>query len=142
MNEIKYIKRLPTTDEYINLMLHVNWGTISYEATEMSLRNSIFSICAETDNVLIGMGRIIGDGCLCFYIQDIMVYSDYRKMGIASRIMEYIMEYISENAEKNSMIGLMAVKGLEPFYEKYGFTARPFNKYGAGMVQFWQREIK
>ena len=142
MNKIKYIERLPTVNEYISLRKHVNWGTISHTSTEKSLKNSIYSICVEINDKLIGMGRVIGDGCLCFYIQDIIVHSNYRKIGIATKIMKYIMDYISNTAEENSMIGLMAVKGLEPFYQKFGFFIRPFKQYGAGMVQFWKKEIK
>jgi len=34
----------------------------------------------------------------------------------------------------NCTIGLMAAKGQDSFYAQFGFTARPSNVYGAGMI--------
>jgi hypothetical protein len=30
--------------------------------------------------------------------------------------------------------------GKEAFYERYGFTIRPTDKFGAGMTMIWQQE--
>lgn len=34
------------------------------------------------------------------------------------------------------MVNLMAAKGKEPFYKKFGFIERPNDKHGAGMIQY------
>jgi hypothetical protein len=54
--------------------------------------------------------------------------------------MNKIMEYIRLHASENTVIGLMAAKGKEPFYERYGFTVRPNDKLGSGMTMFWKTE--
>ena len=136
MENLKYIKRLPTAQEYIALRNHANWGEISKQTAEHSLKNSLFSVCAEYNNKIIGMGRVIGDGYLYFYVQDIVVYEKYRRQGVASKIMEIIMDYIVSKAEKGSVVGLMSAKGVEGFYKKFGFFERPDEKFGAGMMKF------
>jgi predicted N-acetyltransferase YhbS len=39
----------------------------------------------------------------------------------------------SSNRCKNSVIGLMATKGKETFYDKFGFKNRPSEKFENGM---------
>ena len=95
MNNIKYIKRLPTVKEFIILRKYVGWGNISESSTEKTLKNSLFSVCVEDNNEIIGMGRVIGDDYLYFYIQDIIVHENYRRQGIATKIMEIIMAHFS-----------------------------------------------
>ena len=48
--------------------------------------------------------------------------------------MNSIMLYLEENAPENSYITLMAAKGKEEFYEKFGFFKRPTEKFGCGMM--------
>ena len=38
--------------------------------------------------------------------------------------MNEVMVYIKANAKSGAFIGLMAAKGLEAFYERFGFKAR------------------
>ena len=52
-------------------------------------------------------------------------------------MMDRVMDYIRTHASHNTIIGLMAAYGKEPFYEKYGFTRRPTERFGAGMTMFW-----
>jgi hypothetical protein len=54
--------------------------------------------------------------------------------------MNRVMKFINENAAVGAVVGLMAAKGKESFYEKYGFCKRPDENFGAGMIQFWKRQ--
>jgi GNAT superfamily N-acetyltransferase len=85
---------------------------------------------------IIGCGRVVGDGGVYFYVQDVMVLPAYQRQGLGRRIMDAIMAYISAHAGSNSFIGLMAANGVAPFYYRYGFTERPPNR--PGMFRMWQ----
>ena len=87
--------------------------------------NSVYSVVAEYKNELIAFARVVGDGGLCFYIQEIIVHPNHRRKGIASKFMDYIFEYLRRTATKRSYIGVFSGKGLEEFYERYGFWKRP-----------------
>lgn len=65
------------------------------------------------------MGRIVGDGAIYFYIQDIVVHPDYHNKGIGSEIMNRLVEYLNTNAPDKAFVGLFASQGKESFYEKY-----------------------
>lgn len=136
MNE-EYIlvERSPTIEEYQKLREAVEWGNVDPEATEIGLQNSLFSVCVIFKNEVIGCGRVIGDGGIYFYIQDIIVLPEFQGKGIGKRIMNAVMNYLKEHAHLNAFIGLMAAKGVSKFYEKYGFTERPPDR--PGMFKIW-----
>jgi GNAT superfamily N-acetyltransferase len=88
------------------------------------------------DRKAIGIGRIIGDSGLYYYIQDIMVDPVYQSKGIGRKIMSILMEYVEQNAKPGAFIALMAAKGLETYYKKFGFQPRPAE--GPGMYYIKQ----
>lgn len=113
---------LPILDEYISLCSSVGWKDfMNFEVAETSIRNSVFCVIVKENHNVIGMGRIVGDGAIYFYIQDIVVHPNYQGKGIGKEIMQELMEYLEENAPDKAFIGLFASEGKNEFYEKYDF---------------------
>jgi len=133
MDKVTIKFRQPTVNEYSYLRELVGWGVPVKEATEVSIEQSLFSVCLEREGEIIGLGRIVGDGGLYFYVQDIIVKPEYRGLGYSRIIMDEVMKFIKVNAKKGSFVGLFAAKGTEGLYEKYGFVIRPNEIFGAGM---------
>lgn len=138
--EFEYKKALPTANEYNLLRENVGWGIMPVNIVEKSLEKTIYGVSVYSENKIIGSGRIVGDDGLCYYIQDVMFIKDFQKRGIGSKIVKMLMDFLEENAPINSYVGLMASKGLEKFYSKYGFIERPNEYFGCGMTQFWGRK--
>jgi len=134
--DLIFKEQLPKAIEYNYLRQKVGWGEYGIEVIEKALPNSLYSVCVFDDDQIIGMGRVIGDHGLCFYIQDIIVLPDYQGKSIGKNIMIRVMQYIELNSSNNSIIGLMSAFGKEEFYEKFGFTKRPNEKLGCGMTLF------
>jgi ribosomal protein S18 acetylase RimI-like enzyme len=134
------IEKLPGPEEFIQLRQLVGWGIPGRDVIVKALPNSLYCICAVTDAEIIGMARIIGDGGLAYYIQDVIIKPKYQRQGIGTELMNKIMEYIHLHASDNAVIGLMAAKGKEPFYKRYGFTIRPDDNLGSGMTIFWKTD--
>ena len=76
------------------------------------------------------MGRVIGDGAIYFYIQDVIVLPEFQKFGLGKLIMNQIEAYLNKNAPHNAFIGLMAADGVQKFYEKFGYRQRPGGRPG------------
>ncbi|MDC7224535.1 MAG: GNAT family N-acetyltransferase [Spirochaetales bacterium] len=131
--EVEYIERLPTAEEYIFLRQSVGWGSYEKNVLEESLPRSLYGVCCFRGDEIIGMGRVVGDLGLCFYVQDIIVVPPHQKEGYGTNIMNHIMNFISAHRCENSVVALMAAKGKEPFYGKFGFENRPSEKFGNGM---------
>ncbi|MGD6830595.1 GNAT family N-acetyltransferase [Sutcliffiella halmapala] len=126
----------PTLDEYIYLCSSVGWKEyMNFDVAEISLRNSLFSVVVKNKNEIIGMGRIVGDGAIYFYVQDIVVHPDYQGYGIGKAIMDGLTTYIDEHAPAKAFIGLFAADGKEDFYEKYDFKNYAPNMTGMFKVK-------
>ena len=133
MNEPRIINRIPSVEEYHFFREHVGWGSPDPEASAISLSNALFTVCLEKEGKLIGIGRIVGDGGLFFYIQDLIVLNDHRKNGCGDLIMRALLEYLNQTVKKGAFVGLFSAKNVEGLYEKYGFIERPTDRFGAGM---------
>jgi len=135
MFEVKIIERIPSVAEFISLRTAVGWRIPGHAAAEKGINNSLFMVCAELREEVVGCGRIIGDGGFVYYIQDIIVLPKYQGKGIGAKIMDRIVDYLKKQCVEGTIICLMAAKGKENFYKKYGFIERPNDKYGAGMIK-------
>lgn len=133
---LKIERRNPRPVEYARLRNAAGWPEIDLEKIEDGLDKSLFSACITYKGKTVACGRVVGDGLIYFYLQDILVDPEFRDKGLGSMVMDVIMAYIKNNATKNSMIGLMAAEGKGAFYEKYGFKARPDN--APGMSFYWK----
>ena len=131
------IKHLaPTAADYIALRATVDWGTLDLQQAQVSLTNSLYHVSAWDGPDLVGMGRVIGDGALFFYIQDLVVLPEYQGLGLGHRLMLEIEEYLSRTVTPGATIGLFAARGKEAFYSRYGYLTRSGDPLGAGMCKF------
>ncbi|MCD4817078.1 MAG: GNAT family N-acetyltransferase [Candidatus Cloacimonetes bacterium] len=124
----------PTPIEYDNIRNTTGWDKLDLATIEKGLKKSLFSVCLYDINKLIGFGRIVGDGSMYFYIQDIIVIPEYQRKGFGRIIMNEVIQYLDDNANHNSFIGLMVAEGVEKFYHKFGFKTRPTSKPGMYLV--------
>ena len=138
MNSDKYSITLesPTVEEFLNLRNKIGWGELDTNLAKTSLNNSLFHVIVREKSTLIGMGRVVGDGAMYFYIQDVIVDPRYQNTGVGSALMEQIENYLLVAAKKGSTIGLLAAKGKEAFYARYSYIMRPNNSLGNGMCRF------
>jgi len=131
--EVDYKIGIMKSEDYHNLRVAVGWSSYNLSEIENGLKNTLYTVVGYSSNRAIAMGRVIGDGKLVFYIQDVIVIPEYQRKGIGNRIMKMILEYIEENSVNNSIIGLMSANGKEAFYESFGFIKRPNDRMGCGM---------
>lgn len=125
-----------TAKDYIELREKVDFQRYEELDVEVALKNTLYSVIAKEGQRVVGIGRVVGDGRIVFFVKDIVVDLEYQHRGIGKIIMENIMDYIKKNGCQNAYVGLMAVKDRESFYEQFGFLVRQENGYGSGMIQF------
>ena len=126
--------RSPNVSEYMRLRNLVGWWEIDENATGKALENSLFSVVAIEHGTVIGFGRIIGDEGLYFYIQDLIVHPEFQAKGLGKLLMKELMSYITADTKTGAFVGLMAAKGLEKYYEQFGFKARDKDAPGMYLV--------
>lgn len=106
------------------------------EDVKIALQGQLFSVVAYDDDKPVGIGRIIGDGRIAFFIKDVAVLPEYRNRGVGSRIMRELIDYARAFGCHNAYLGLMSSVGSEHFYRKLGFIERPTDTLGNGFVMY------
>lgn len=126
MNELhfKLIDNQLTAEDFIRLKVATGFMDRPIAQVEKALANDLFDVSVLHDGKVIGMDRLVGDGAMYWYLQEIIVLPEYQGQGLGRRIVNRLLEYIKETALPGTKIevGLTSVKGKEPFYEKLGFT--------------------
>lgn len=127
-----------TVSDYQELRASVGWKRLSEKQAETALKRSLFTVCAYDGLRPVGMGRIVGDGVVIDYIQDLVVRQDVQSRGIGRQIIERLIRYVKETKLEDTeiMLCLMCAKGREEFYKKFNFVARPTQMLGPGMIQY------
>ena len=133
--EYTLIERAPSVQDYQRLRDAVNWGNVDPRATQRGLDHALYSVSVLRGEKVVGCGRVIGDGGIYFYVQDIIVLPDHQGRGLGRRIMDAVMRFLEANASPNAFVALMAAKGVSRFYERYGFRERPAD--APGMYRTW-----
>lgn len=136
MIEIK--ENVLALDTYLYLRREVGWKRLSDRQAQTAIDHCLYNVVAYEDGQPIGMGRVIGDGAVVCYIQDLVILPDYQGRGIGHMIIEKLIAYVESITEDGTemMLCLMCAKGREGFYKKHDFMARPTQNLGPGMIQY------
>lgn len=126
----------PILNDFIELRALAGWENPCADLVKRSLDKSLFWATIYFDKQLVAVGRVVGDGEMYFYIQDVLVHPEHQGKGHGKRIMVSINSYLDSACKPGSTIGLLAAKGKEGFYEKFGYLERDGNVLGLGMCRF------
>ncbi len=76
-------------------------------------------VARSLDGKIVGMARVISDGCSDAYIQDVVVLESYRGRGVGRELVRRLTQFCI--GRKISWIGLIAEPGTQGLYEDLGF---------------------
>ena len=134
VENLEYLEIQLTYETYYKLRQSVGWNNFLEEQTRVALNNSCYSLVVLDKGIFVGMARIIGDG-LYYTIVDVVVSPEYQGRGIGRSLVEGLLKYIDNKTPLGGRVSiqLIAVKGKEEFYEKFGFKLIPNENSGSGM---------
>ncbi|MFD1425642.1 ribosomal protein S18 acetylase RimI-like enzyme [Kroppenstedtia sanguinis] len=112
---------LPPVDDYVRLRKIAGLSERSREAATIGLKNSLFSVCVYSEDQLIGMGRLVGDGGCNFEVVDVAVDPEFQGRGIGQEMMKAITEYLDHHAPDSAYVSLIADVPADRLYKKFGF---------------------
>ena len=116
---IRYEEHVPRPQEYCEMRVKAGLSPKSLKAAEIGLPNSLYGVSIRDDELLIAMGRVVGDGACNFEIVDVAVDPSYQGKGLGRKVMEYIDGYLSSAAIEGSYVSMIADEPV--FYEKLGY---------------------
>lgn len=118
----RLVPRTPTAAEYRALCTAVGWQEVmNLAAADAALRHGLHAVVVERDGRAIGMGRVVGDGAIYFYVQDVAVEPAHQGRGVGQRIVAALVDWVRAHAPDRAFLGVFAVAGTEAFYGRHGF---------------------
>lgn len=122
---------VPTVEEYCAMRLKAGLSPRSVKTASIALPNSLYAISIRYNNILVAMGRVVGDGACNFEVVDIAVDPHYQGQGLGRQIMKYIDDYLAFATFEDSYVSMIADK--PEFYEKLGY--QPVAPKSQGMTK-------
>lgn len=108
-------------NEIVALYRVAGWWREGYESSSIPLLikgSFIFAVAIDLGKA-VGMGRVISDGISDGYIQDVVVFREYRKKGVGKKIVLALLDECKKRGL--GWIGLIAEPNSEQFYLPLGF---------------------
>ena len=120
---ITVIERMPSVDEYEELVKAVGWKSRDRASTESILKAPLWTAVAEDSNTqkTVGCVLLLGDGASFYYVKDMMVHPDYQAKRIGTALMQRLNQWLEANAAPSALVGLYTGETLAPFYRQFGF---------------------
>ena len=86
------------------------------DVIEKSIENSIcFGVYCNDE--LVGFARCVTDYSTVYWLADVIVDDDYRKLGIGKALVEAVINH----DELKGCFGILATRDAHGLYEQYGF---------------------
>jgi GNAT superfamily N-acetyltransferase/catechol 2,3-dioxygenase-like lactoylglutathione lyase family enzyme len=128
---VRLVERLPTLAEYEALVRAVGWVKYTnLEAAPAALENTRYCVVAVDADRAVGMARVVGDGGMAYFVQDVMVVPELQRRGIGTALMEAVTGYFRQATPRQSAIALFTGRNLAGFYERHGFEGPDTSLYG------------
>jgi GNAT superfamily N-acetyltransferase len=117
---VELVERLPTVQEYVELLRSVGWPTPSAEECHRALEGSLAAVCAVDGGVAVGMGRLVGDGALYCFAVDVVVDRRHQGRGTGRAIVARL-EALAAARRLGTRVDLVAAPDVVPFYRGLGY---------------------
>jgi len=126
------------TDDFIRLFASAGWGELPQDMVETSLANSYATFSVKSEDRVIAMARLLGDGAMAFFLKDFVVEPEYQGQGIGRVLLTHVEEYIRSQLKPDweGYLQLVSSKGKENFYSKLGYATHPHEHSGPGMSKW------
>ncbi len=120
---MEYSLAPPTPAEFRALYVRTGWGRPSEDACRRAIEGSwVVCTARERGGSLVGMGRLISDGVMHAYVNEMIVREDARGHAVGATILRRL---VAESRERGvTEIQLFAARGRAPFYLRHGFVRR------------------
>lgn len=121
--QVQLVENILQPEDFVRLRTEAGFADIPVEHARKALQNGLVNVSALYHGELVGMGRMVGDGAMYWYLQEIIILPRFQRKGIGTMIVHYLVEYAKAHSAtgKFTTVGGVSAKGKEPFYVKMGF---------------------
>lgn len=121
--KIRLVDNILQAEDFIRLRIQTGFAEIPVNHARKALQNGLINVSAIYNGELVGMGRLVGDGAMYWYLQEIIILPQFQRKGIGTMIVNHLVDYAKANSMtgKFTTVGGVSAKGKEPFYKEMGF---------------------
>ncbi|WP_217907242.1 GNAT family N-acetyltransferase [Janthinobacterium sp. PC23-8] len=113
---------IPDVATYCQLRSAAGLSPKTAQAAAKGLPNSLFAVQVLQGELVVGMGRIIGDGGCFYQVVDIAVLPAHQGRGLGKLIMGEISAFIATEVPASAYVSLIADGQAQDLYAQFGFT--------------------
>ena len=126
-DQIEIKENILSPKDFVRLKLAAGFADVPLDQAKRALAGGLVNVSALYNGDLVGMGRLVGDGAMYWYLQEIIILPEYQRQGIGTKIVNYLVNYAVSHsgAGRITTIGGVSAKGKEGFYQKLGFDVIP-----------------
>jgi len=124
----------PTVEDYCHLRVATGLSAKTAAAARIGLAATLFAVQIRFEGMVIGMGRLVGDGgCHC-QICDIAVLPQHQGKGLGKQIMQALMHYVQTQLPDSCYVNLIADGDAKYLYQQFGFADVTPESIGMGLT--------
>lgn len=108
-------------DEIFALYSSVGWTAYTSDmgTLKQGFKKSLLVLAAYEGGKLLGIIRVVGDGCTIVYIQDVLVYPEHQRRGVGSALLQAVLDHFQE--VRQIVLSTDQSDDTVAFYESMGF---------------------
>lgn len=99
-----------TATEYLEMHKLVNFYPYEYNDVRLALEKDIINIKIYSKDKLVGIGRVVGDGRIVFFLKDIIVHPEFQNKGVGTLLVMNLLNQIKKIGCDHAYIGLMSTE--------------------------------
>jgi ribosomal protein S18 acetylase RimI-like enzyme len=133
-------RRSLTASELRALHRSVGWEALPDDdgAVLQAIEASLFCAVVTLRGEPVACVRLVGDGAIYCYVQDLIVRPEVEGRGLGDLLMDEVWRHLERQARRGTFVGLMTAEGKAGFYARWGFSERPPGR--PGMALEWDPE--
>ena len=106
-------------EDFIRLKVATGFRDRPIDQVERALQNDLLDIVAIHNEEVIGMGRLVGDGVMYWYLQEIIVMPEYQGKGIGTDSVNALLNHIQRNPDNTVLKCLSSTSDKKPQFLSY-----------------------
>ena len=87
--EIRLVDNILQAEDFIRLRVEAGFAEIPLDHAKKALQNGLINVSALYNGELVGMGRLVGDGAMYWYLQEIIILPQFQRKGIGTMIVNH-----------------------------------------------------
>lgn len=112
--QVILVDNILQAEDFVRLRKETGFVEIPVEHAQKALQNGLLNVSALYNGELVGMGRLVGDGAMYWYLQEIIILSQFQRNGVGTMIINHLVDYVKKNSTtgKFTTIGGVSAKRI------------------------------